>query len=420
MVDARGAQGAASIAAAPGPRSERRATLPDVDDGALGVYVHLPFCERICPYCDFAVVRAHPLGEAVETRYLDALLAELALRRDDFAGRPLRTLYLGGGTPALLRPESVARLLGAIRDAFPPDAEPPETTLEVNPSTLERERLPAFRAVGVTRLSVGVQSFDDRLLHRLGRAHRAEASRATLRAARAAGFEKVSLDLLFGVPGQSVAGFVADLEEALAFAPPHVSVYQLTVEPGTPYATAVRRGQLAPPDEEESVAMFQAAEARLGAAGLRRYEISSYARPGAESLHNRRYWARLPVLGLGMGAWSTDPPARGAPFGARRANVRELPVYLERVEAGVSPGEPAERLDARTARGEAVFLALRTAEGLAARGFAREFGAPPRRFYGEAIAELTAERLLAEAEDGSLRLTPRGVLLSDSVFERFV
>ncbi len=391
-----------------------------MDDGTVGVYLHVPFCERICPYCDFAVVRARPLGAKTEDVYVDALLAELAARRPDFAGRSLRSIYLGGGTPSLLRPESVARLVEAVRAAFVHD-EDPETTLEVNPSTLERERLPGFRAAGVNRLSVGVQSFDDRLLRRLGRAHRADEARRTLEACRAAGFADVSLDLIFGIPGQTRAGFEADLVEALGFEPAHVSAYQLTVEPGTPYATAVARGQLTPPDEDAMADMFQAAERRLGAAGLLRYEISSYARPGAESVHNRRYWERLPVLGLGLGAWSTEPPRPDAPFGARRANQRSLAGYLERVAAGASPAEgPPERLDARTARGEAIFLALRTATGLAAPGFAREFGASPRSFYDGAIRQLVAAELLAEGDDGSLRLTPRGVLLSDSVFEHFV
>ena len=407
-------------------------------DASVGVYVHVPFCERVCPYCDFAVVAARSLGSVEEARYVDALLRELEARHAAFAGRSLASLYFGGGTPSLLRPASIARIAGAVQRAFAPGESPSmeapidmeasiEITLEVNPSTVERERLPGFLEAGVNRISLGVQSFDDEVLRRLGRAHRAEEGRHTLLACRNAGFEAVSIDLIFSAPAQTLAGFERDLAEAVAFAPEHVSTYELTVEPGTPFATAARRGQLAlpaDPDEREcrAVSMIEAAEARLGAAGLGRYELSNYARPGFESVHNRRYWERLPVLGLGVGAFSTDPPAPETPFGVRRSNRRDLGAYLEEVGAGRSPeaGSP-EVLDARTSCCEAVFLALRTARGLDARGFAEEFGGPPRHFHGEAIDELVAVGLLAEtAEGGDLCLTPRGRLLSDSVFERFV
>ena len=280
----------------------------------------------------------------------------------------------------------------------------------------------AWRASnGVTRLSVGIQSFDDAVLRRLGRAHRAEEGRATLRAAREADFASLSLDLIFAAPGQTRECFDADLDEALRFAPDHVSVYELTVEEGTPYATAFRRGQLTAPAEDDVLFMMDRARARLEAAGLRAYEISAYARPGHESRHNQRYWERRPVLGLGMGAWSSDPPGAGAPFGLRRVNPRQLTAYLDRVERGLNPSDrPADVLDETTARGEAVFLALRTARGLDPGRFEAEFGASPRRFFAAEIEELCGAGLLVEATDGGLRLTPRGWRLSDSAFERFV
>ncbi len=391
-----------------------------MSDRSVGVYVHVPFCERVCPYCDFAVVAARPLAERLEDRYVDALLAELAVRRGAFAGRVLTTVYLGGGTPSLLRADSVERILAAVFGAFDvaPDV---EVTLEANPSTVERSRLPAFRAVGVNRLSLGIQSFDDETLRRLGRAHRAGECHATLCAARDAGFDNVSLDLIFAVPGQTRQRFAADLDAALRFAPEHVAVYELTIEPGTPYATAVARGRLALPCEEDAVWMMEEARARLEAAGLRAYELSNHARPGRESRHNRRYWERLPVLGLGMGAWSTEPRDEAAPFGARRSNVRGLATYLRRVERGLEPRDgPTEVHDAATARGEAVFLALRTARGLDRKRFEAEFGAPPRAFFGSAIEELARAGLLVESGDGGLALSAHGRLLSDSVFERFV
>ncbi len=387
-------------------------------DSSLGVYLHVPFCERICPYCDFAVVRASRGDAAGPAAYVDAVLRELEARRGSYRDRRLESLYLGGGTPALLPVDAVARLVAAVRDTFAGD--PVEVTLEANPSTLERERLAGFRRAGVNRLSLGIQSFDDAVLHRLGRAHRAEAGRETLRAARAAGFDNLSLDLIFAAPGQRLADVERDLAEATAFEPEHVSAYQLTVEEGTPFALAAARGQLALADEDESARMFERVAERLEEAGLYRYEISSHARPGREARHNRRYWERRPVLGLGMGAWSTEAQSPAAPHGARRANVRDLGRYL--ASAGGPGGCEArlEPIEAATARGEAMFLALRTRQGLSAERFRAEFGAPPRAFFGDAIAELTAAALLAETDDGSLRLTPRGILLSDTVAAHFV
>jgi oxygen-independent coproporphyrinogen-3 oxidase len=382
----------------------------------LGVYLHVPFCERICPYCDFPVIAARSLEPAAEQRYVAALRTELASRRGELAGRRLATVYFGGGTPSLLSPESVGELLDAVRGAFA--GEPAEVTLEVNPSTLERARLPAFRAAGVDRVSVGIQSFDDTTLRRLGRAHRAREGSLTLAACRAAGFTRLSLDLIAAAPGQDLAAFDRELEAALSESPDHVSVYELTLEPGTPFARAAERGRLAIADEETAARMLERAEERLAAAGYRRYEISSYARPGQEALHNQRYWDRRPVLGLGMGAVSNDPPAEASPHGARRTNPRSLAAYLE-VVAGARRAE-VEALSPRIARGEAVFLALRTTAGLDAARFAAEFGAPPRAFFRDAIAALCAQGLLEERDTGRLRLTPRGRMLSDSVFAHFV
>jgi oxygen-independent coproporphyrinogen-3 oxidase len=273
----------------------------------------------------------------------------------------------------------------------------------------------------VTRVSVGIQSFDDAVLKRLGRAHRAPESWATLRALRAAGFGNVSIDLIYAAPQQSRAQLVRDLEQGIAFGPEHVSVYELTIEPETPFALAASRGQLGLPDESDAARMYEMIHEKLGAAGYVAYELSSHARPGFESAHNRRYWERRPVLGLGVGAWSSEPATPHAPHGARRANVRDLPTYLDRVGAGHSAAaQEVEVLGEATARGEAAFLALRTARGLEAARFAQEFGAPPRRFFASQIEALLDAGLLAEAAGGDLRLTPRGRLLSDSVFERFV
>jgi oxygen-independent coproporphyrinogen-3 oxidase len=373
----------------------------------------------VCPYCDFAVVGVRRLDPAREDRYVDALLAELERRRPAFSG-PLASLYLGGGTPSLLRPASVARLVEAVHRAFG-TAGDVETTLEVNPSTVERERLPGFAAAGVNRVSVGVQSFDDAVLRRLGRAHRADEAHRTLAACRAAGFRAVSLDLIFSAPGQSPASLARDLACALEFGPEHLSAYELGVEAGTPFALAAARGQLDLPDEAGAAANLATVVERLAAAGYRRYELSSHARPGFEAVHNSRYWRRLPVLGLGAGAVSSDPRARETPFGVRRTNLRSEAAYVAAVAAGAPPeAGPAEVLGAPTARGEAVFLALRTRCGLDAEAFAGEFGAPPRAFFGEAIDALVAGGLLRESPAGDLALSERGKRLADSVASHFV
>jgi oxygen-independent coproporphyrinogen-3 oxidase len=391
-----------------------------VPDPTVGVYVHIPFCERVCPYCSYSVIRSRPLTEEAEERYLRALLSELRLRREVFVGRRLESLYFGGGTPSLLRASSIARIVEAVAEAFG-SRDGIETSLELNPSTVERSRLSAFREAGVNRLSVGVQSFDDLTLRRLGRGHRASEVHATLREARAVGFTNLSVDLIFGVPDQNPGGFRRDLESAIAYAPEHVSVYGLTVEDGTPYATAIERGRLALPQEDEVVVMMLDLRERLERAGIRQYEISNFARPGFEAVHNQRYWDRRPVLGLGMGAWSTDPPGPAGPYGLRRCNCRGLDAYLERIESErTGDPDPPEILDARTARGEAVFLALRTTRGLAAEAFEAEFGVGLRDVFGPAIEELAGLGLLEENRWGDLRLTPAGWLLSDSVFERFV
>lgn len=390
----------------------------------VGVYLHIPFCERVCPYCDFAVVGGG-VSLDLEERYVAALLAELEQRADVFravapGGSPwLASLYFGGGTPSLLRPQSIERLVGAVHRTFRPSADGVEVTLEINPSTTERARLPDFRAAGVDRLSIGAQSFDDGVLRRLGRAHRASEIHRGLEAARAAGFDNLSLDLIFGAPGQSIRTLEADLAEIVRAAPEHVSTYELVVEPGTPFELAAQRGQLLRTSEDDAASMIDRIDERLGAAGYRRYELTNHALEGFASRHNQRYWDREPVLGLGVGAWSCDPPAADAPHGGRRANARELGRYLREIESGRPAAVEVERLEPLVARGEALFLGLRS-RGVDAARFAAEFGQGPRHWFGRQIDELRAAGLIAETTSGDLRLTQRGQLLADVVCEAFV
>ena len=402
--------------------------LPAFDDQGVGVYLHLPFCERICPYCDFAVVAARVLAPEVEARYVDALCRELEGRKAAFAGRSLASIYFGGGTPALFQPDSIARLVVAVRAVFPESADaagiraPIETTLELNPSTLERERLPSFRAAGVDRLSIGIQSFQDGQLKRLGRAHRAEVARATLHAARAAGFENLSLDLIFALPEQTLELLDRDLDELIVYRPEHVSTYELTFEPETPFGRALARGRMRACDEDLAADMIEHVESRLTVEGYVRYEISSYAREGKRSRHNARYWQRQTVLGLGMGAHSFEPRSERHPHGRRRANPRSLEAWLRGVGADPAGIGSEEILSTATARGEAIFLALRQREGLSSQSFSAEFGEQPRHFFEPEIELALRRGWLAEGEpsSGDLRLTRTGRLVADSVAALFV
>jgi oxygen-independent coproporphyrinogen-3 oxidase len=297
-----------------------------------------------------------------------------------------------------------------------------ETTLELNPSTVELERLPGFRAAGINRLSIGIQSFEDAQLKRLGRAHRAPVARETLRAARAAGFDNLSVDLIFAGPGQSLADLDRDLDEVIRWSPEHVSTYELTYEPETPFGKALASGRLSACDEDLATEMIERVEARLSDKGFERYEISSYALPGRRARHNSRYWRRQAVLGLGMGAHSTEARSARHPHGARRANPRSLEAWLDRVSADPAAVGDLEPLPVKTARGEAVFLGLRQREGLAAAPFAAEFGAAPRAFFGAEIDQACEAGWLVEGElaPGDLRLTQAGRLVADSVAALFV
>jgi putative oxygen-independent coproporphyrinogen III oxidase len=258
----------------------------------LGVYIHLPWCLKKCPYCDF---NSHE-GRGDEARYLDALRADLETALPLVWGRRVHSVFIGGGTPSLFSPESIDRLLADLRARLP--LEPGcEVTLEANPGTFERERFRAFRAAGVTRLSVGVQSFDDEALKRIGRVHDGAQARAAVEEAAAA-FDTFNLDLMYALPGQDLPGLRRDLAAALALQPPHLSVYHLTLEPNTLFA--VRPPVL--PDDDTASAMLDTIVETTAGAGLQRYEVSAFARPGHRCAHNLNYWAFGDYLGLGAGA----------------------------------------------------------------------------------------------------------------------
>ena len=298
----------------------------------LSLYVHLPWCLKKCPYCDFNSHEAK--GEVAQARYLDALCADLEAALPFIWGRRVHTIFIGGGTPSLFAPESIDRLIADIRARLPLEAGC-EITLEANPGTFERDRFRGYRAAGVTRLSVGVQSFDDAKLAALGRVHDAAQARAAVEEARAA-FDTFNIDLMYALPGQTLADFDADLTTALSLAPPHLSIYHLTLEPNTLFAKFPPK---ALPDDDAAFDMLDLIAARTAAAGMERYEVSAFARPGHRCEHNLNYWQFGDYLGIGAGAHSKlSFPHRVI----RQTRFRDPASYMDRALAGHAVAQDEE------------------------------------------------------------------------------
>jgi oxygen-independent coproporphyrinogen-3 oxidase len=371
-----------------------------------GIYVHVPFCLRKCSYCDFYSITDLSLKPA----FLEALSSEISTA--DSLPLAFDTLYIGGGTPSTLEPAEVKRIVDGVFSKF--RFEPPvEMTLEVNPGTVDLEKLRGFRAAGINRLNVGVQSFQDQNLTALGRIHSAAQAQAVLASARRAGFETVGLDLIYGLPGQTWQGWSADLESALAHAPEHIACYMLTVEPDTPLAEEQRRGRFQPAPEAASAALFLATSELLAARGFRHYEISNFARwpagGGAAriSRHNVKYWTRAPYLGFGPAAHSFLPPKRFW-------NQRDVKGYVEAVRSSGRAISGEETLTGEQEMMEAILLGLRTADGIDLRDFESRFGVDFMQAHGDAAAELQAQGLV-RIGNGRCAPTLRGMLYVNTV-----
>jgi oxygen-independent coproporphyrinogen-3 oxidase len=373
----------------------------------FGIYIHFPYCLSKCPYCDFASqVTAPP-----QQRYSAAVAREARLRAEAASGRRASTLYVGGGTPSLWEPAALGEALEAIRSLVPIDPRA-EATLEANPGASDCARFEAYRALGINRLSIGAQSFDDATLKALGRRHSSAQIRTAFEAARAAGFGNVSLDLIYGAPGQSIEGARRDAEQAVALNPEHLSCYGLMLdglEIKTPMARAVEKGTLTVPDDDAQWEMGRAIAEALVSAGHRRYEISSWARPGFESRHNTLYWTGAEYLGLGAGAvgFALDDPSEPSRGGRRWGNLRSATRYLEAIEAGQLPEQWSERLEAADLLRERMAVGLRRVEGVDFEEACRTLRQDPEPIRREA-RKLVA-RGLAELEGGTLRLNERGL-----------
>ncbi|HEX5035652.1 MAG TPA: radical SAM family heme chaperone HemW, partial [bacterium] len=339
----------------------------------FSAYIHIPFCEVKCGYCDFFSVPRGFEDFDLQKEYVDTLVAEIHERSAEFSKEPVVSVFFGGGTPSLLEPKLLGRVLDALARHFSWENST-EITLETNPKTVNRDKLASFRSLGLNRISLGVQSFQDRFLKVLGRIHDGNDARRAVDDARAAGFKNVSCDLIFALPGQSFEDWTKDLNAALALGTDHLSAYHLTIESNTPFETLYKQGKLPLPAEEEGVRMLQWTRARLAEAGMGAYEISNFARPGFESVHNGHYWRYGEYLGFGAGAVSCRSSVR-------RHNVRSLKKYL-----GGDALDFEDRIDRKTAMGEFCMLGLRTREGIDAGRFEGLFGVSLQEAFAAPLA----------------------------------
>lgn len=368
----------------------------------LGVYVHLPFCPYLCPYCDFA---KWPLRSSMAIRYLDALYAEIAREQP----APAATIYLGGGTPNAYGAETIARLLARLEHRFPGAQ---EISIELNPELVRDDDFVRYRAAGITRVSIGVQSFEPSEIRTLGRKHTIAQIERVVARAREAGLQSLSLDLIFAVPGQTPASWRRTLRAAVALEPDHISVYGLTVEEGTPYAAWHAREPHAFFDDAREAELYAMAIEQLQSAGYEQYEISNFARLGHRCAHNCNYWANGEYVGLGVGAASY----RG---GVRSVHTRSLQTYMAAAVDGQPIPAEAERLEGRRRTGEAIMLALRTAQGVSLRAFKERYGIDVMTDYAPVVARFANTGLLERVGD-NVRLTPRGRFLANDVCGAFI
>jgi oxygen-independent coproporphyrinogen III oxidase len=376
----------------------------------IGVYIHIPYCARICPYCDFNV---YARKQAQFPDYVDALLSEIDLIADKHGDRGIATIFIGGGTPSLLPAGDIARILVRIGERFNVSAGA-EITMEANPEGLETAYLRGIRNAGVNRLSIGVQTDQAHGLKVLGRAHKPETPVRGIAAARDAGFDNLSLDFIFGWPKQTLEDWERDLDFILETNPEHASMYSLIIEPNTPYQTAVNRGILVPVDDDLVSEMYEMTLDRMQAAGWDHYEISNWARASHyRSRHNLIYWRNAEYIALGAGA-------HGHLDSQRFNNILLPETYVETVNAGRLPVAESEEIDQATAIAETMMLGIRlTRDGISASAFIERHGYSITEIYGETIEYLHSIGMI-EWHDENLRLTRAGLLIANEVAERFL
>jgi len=373
---------------------------------SVGLYVHVPFCARKCAYCDFNSYAS--MDELIEP-YVRALRWEMEQRSREVG--QVATIYIGGGTPSHLPQGSLENVLCQVFQVFDVDGDA-EITVEANPADLDIRRMRALRNAGVNRVSIGAQSFDDGVLRFLGRRHDANQARRAVEIARAAGFENVSIDLIYAVPGQSPGMWRQTLEEALALCPDHISAYSLTIEPGTPLGDLVQRGLVAPVDNDTEAEMYEIARGMLEAAGYEHYEISNFARAGFSCRHNQTYWQDNDYVGVGAGAHSYLN-------GVRWWNVKHPEAYVRMVRGGTLPVAGAEHLSRDEQLREALVLALRTRDGVVVEALEQRFGRELWQSHRKKIIGEMENGLLC-IRDGRLALVRDAFVIADAVCEALV
>ncbi len=378
----------------------------------LGLYIHIPFCERKCNYCDFL---SAPATDAVKEQYVNALCKEIRGYKEAVKDYRLETVYFGGGTPSTVSCELVEKIITAVKESFFVDFAEAEVTMEVNPGTVTKERLQNYRALGINRLSVGVQSAKEEELKLLGRIHTFADAKQCVQWAREAGFTNISVDIMSALPKQTLSDYKENVEEILKLRPEHISSYSLIIEEKTPFFESYAKGREKEkdlPDEETDREMYAYTKERLQEAGYYRYEISNYAKPGFESRHNSSYWTGREYIGVGLGASSLFT-------NARYHNETVLADYMAQAEAGEDVRRDIERLVEAEMMEEFMILGLRRMQGISRAEFARRFGKPPETVYGTVINKLRNNGLLT-VEGDTVALTEIGIDVSNQVFVEFV
>ena len=391
--------------------SEAMSTVftPASGEESPGLYLHIPFCRSRCAYCSFNSYAC----QSPPAAYLAALARQIRYwaAQQWCRERSFATLFIGGGTPTIYGGDELATLVGQCLKSFN-FREDAEITVEANPNTVTAQALTALRRAGVNRLSLGVQAFSDRLLAGLGRSHTTVEANAAIKAGRQAGFSNINLDLMYGLPGQSVADWQDSLAQAIAHGPEHLACYELTIEEGTPFGRLVERGELLLPAEEEALAMAELTHDFLAQGGLARYEISNYAAPGRQCRHNLNYWQNGDYLGLGAGAVSCLS-------GFRFSTVQEPEPFAGLVQKGELPLVEGECLPLAARFRESVVMGLRMIQGVSFAPLQRRFGLTPPSYYGKILDDLQQQGLVAVSQD-SLRLTKAGLPVANQVLARLV
>ncbi|UQF12007.1 radical SAM family heme chaperone HemW [Vagococcus lutrae] len=371
-------------------------------------YLHIPFCEHICYYCDFnkVFIEGQPVDE-----YIDMLIREMSFLKEEVSAHPLSTMYIGGGTPTSLSAKQLEKLMIGIHEQLPL-ASGVEFTVEANPGDLTADKIAVLKNYGVNRLSMGVQSFDDRLLKKIGRKHTASDVFDTMRLLEKSGLNNVSIDLIYALPGQSLESFQDSLDKALSLDLPHYSLYSLILENQTVFYNLARQGRLHLPDEDEEGDMFDLAASFMEAHGRKQYEVSNFAIPGKESQHNLVYWNNEEYYGLGAGA-------SGYLDGVRYRNFGPIQQYMQPLKEQKRPIRDEEILTEQARMEEELFLGLRKREGVSYALFYEKFKQSLDEVFGNVIEELVAEKLLVK-DTQHIALTRRGLALGNNVFQRFL